>query len=1289
MSLSRRAQPDFPYRYDFFIAHSGKDRAAAERLFDLLSPLCRVFLDVRSLKLGDDWDQALSQAQRASRVTVVLVSSHTEVAYYQREEMAAAITLARTEAHRVVPVYLEGWPTDGTQVPYGLRLKHSLSLSEAGGLEGTALKLTELLAQMDAEHAAAPVQALAQSNALESVLVSDSPQENFATPDSYLGLSDSVVPFGTSRFTWSLHRLHAEYTTNIQNFLDSYLGTVEHPIPFGGRSKEIETLNNWVNDSSAPSYLLMAAPAARGKSALLVAWAQQLLKREDMCVVFVPISIRFETNLPNVYFSALTAMLATLHGEKSIPSIVDTPAEVWRRMAMNFLSKPLPDGRQLVIILDGADESADVKSLRNLFPVRQSNSVRAVVSARYLAGDNGARPWLVRLGWESPPIQVITMALEVLSVENIAQAMSDAGFPLNELSKNIDVVFELHRLSEGDPLLVRLYMEDLLELKQAAADFLPEDLRKTQPGLDGYLNDYFERWKLDQESLWGSNNPLGLNEVRLTLDILSCAIGPLRIDDIQRLVPEDNKLWSHDITTALHYLNRLVIGDGIKQGYVFTHSLLGDFFYQSLSKHDKEYYESRFNEWGTTTLTALNNGDMAPEDSPPYLTQHFGLHLERANATAEDMLTLVSNGWRRAWEKLSKTYAGFLDDVGRAWKAAEIRDRESVLANGCAPLISQEVRCALCVASVNSLSGRIPPDLLVGLMNEGHFTNDQALAYAYQATNAWRRAQSLIKLSAHLSYERRKETYRAVLAAAWELRDQESDKDEDDPYSTNGWREDGASILEEIAPVLPEDLFEEALATAAAFHNEWQRERAIKCLIPRIPDALVEETLSLILQMENIWSKAQCIAEIAPRLSDVQIEKAAAAVRQTNDRLSWAKGMAGLLPRLSLTAMEDELRFLNRFSLNEQTRLIATLAPGLPKSFVARALQIVRKATDTHALSQALVSLIPLLSESQFEEVVDIATSFRRFADTTVLASVAPHCRVETLRHVFDLAQIGSESFTHENDRSYLLGCLVPLLPDEWLGEARVALLRFRHNYCRLKLLNALGPRLGGDLDPELLNIIDSISDEHQEGYAYENYRGLALEELAPTMPETLLNSALALARKIPKEEAKLDTLIAFLPRLTGELRESTLEFILRSTRSVDDPAWQSRAFKKLASLMAAETFSLLKESLNSACKINVPSKRARHLAELSFALPPPLKNKALQEGLVAARLINDLSRRIQAQAELSPPQSDAEWETLLSEAQSIPAVMERIRILTWLGQFLNEPLRSIGQYAEFCSLRS
>jgi TIR domain len=136
--------------WDFFIAHAGPDTEKAEELYSYLHPVSRVFLDARCLLLGDDWDRELAHAQRSSLVTVVLISSRTEDAYYQREEIAAAIALARDQEgqHRVIPVFLDDESRSAVSVPYGLRLKHGITLTVEGSQRNVAHRLLQELPQI-------------------------------------------------------------------------------------------------------------------------------------------------------------------------------------------------------------------------------------------------------------------------------------------------------------------------------------------------------------------------------------------------------------------------------------------------------------------------------------------------------------------------------------------------------------------------------------------------------------------------------------------------------------------------------------------------------------------------------------------------------------------------------------------------------------------------------------------------------------------------------------------------------------------------------------------------------------------------------------------------------------------------------------------------------------------------------------------------------------------------------------------------------------------------------------
>lgn len=137
-------------RHTFFIAHAGADKARALELHRLLHPGVSTFLDAVDLIPGDDWPRVLARALQASRATVALVSDQSDSAYYLSEEIHTAIAYQRADPdrHRLIPVFLDGRPSDPTLIPYGLRVKHALDARELG-LAGVAAELRRTAALLE------------------------------------------------------------------------------------------------------------------------------------------------------------------------------------------------------------------------------------------------------------------------------------------------------------------------------------------------------------------------------------------------------------------------------------------------------------------------------------------------------------------------------------------------------------------------------------------------------------------------------------------------------------------------------------------------------------------------------------------------------------------------------------------------------------------------------------------------------------------------------------------------------------------------------------------------------------------------------------------------------------------------------------------------------------------------------------------------------------------------------------------------------------------------------------
>ena len=176
-----------------------------------------------------------------------------------------------------------------------------------------------------------------------------------------------------------------DFSGRIKNFLYEYLGKPEEPVPFGGRNAELESLDRWMLNPDAPPYALIAAEAGRGKSALLVHWSQSLIQRDLAHVVFIPISIRFNTALSRVVFTSLAARLGEIYNDPI--KYASMSEQEWRGVCFQYLERTPPDGKPLVMILDGLDEAADWRPGPDLLPFEPPPNIRAVVSGQLSGRD--------------------------------------------------------------------------------------------------------------------------------------------------------------------------------------------------------------------------------------------------------------------------------------------------------------------------------------------------------------------------------------------------------------------------------------------------------------------------------------------------------------------------------------------------------------------------------------------------------------------------------------------------------------------------------------------------------------------------------------------------------------------------------------------------------------------------------------------------------------------------------------------------------------------------------------
>lgn len=100
----------------------------------------------------------------------------------------------------------------------------------------------------------------------------------------------------------------------IDDFLTEYLGKGHRTVPFGGRTRDLASLDSWLS-LQTKAFALLTGRAGIGKSALLVRWLTRPEITRKYHVVFFPISIRFDTARSFVIYKSLIERLSYLHGD--------------------------------------------------------------------------------------------------------------------------------------------------------------------------------------------------------------------------------------------------------------------------------------------------------------------------------------------------------------------------------------------------------------------------------------------------------------------------------------------------------------------------------------------------------------------------------------------------------------------------------------------------------------------------------------------------------------------------------------------------------------------------------------------------------------------------------------------------------------------------------------------------------------------------------------------------------------------------------------------------------------
>lgn len=1121
-------------------------------------------------------------------------------------------------------------------------------------------------------------------------------------------IGDGTIVHGGINFYFNPpHELELNLV-GIQNFLRYHLGTDTHPVPFGGRGSDLEYLERWRTESTK-NFLLIATPAGRGKSALLTHWSRELSQSEtnkNVAVVFIPVSVRFNTNLPELVFPCLASQLACLHEERIPSNYNNLPPAFWQNHVAHYLHRPLPDNRQLLIILDGLDEAAwDIGP--DLFPLDLPLSTRIAVSTRYFAGESsGPKSWLGRLGWQD---SADDLSLEMLTCDGLREVMEQMGDRFHKLAEQTTLVDKLHRLTVGDPLLVRMYIDWLRDQEEPLIFVQPSDLDKIKPDFSGY----FEHWWAGQEKLWEQQGKADVTEkesVITLLYVLATALGPLNVTDLKAVAPEILSS-KHKIRKAMQPLRRFALGDGEDVGFSFAHPRLGDYFRQEfLDGQEQMCWSGVFVRWGQETIKDLRDSHEPDYDNVSrYLLQHYSQHLEAYKAPIEMYLQLLSQEWLKSWYRYTGTHVGFLRDVDIVLKKLTLADRKAIIQETTAPHIGEEILCALCHTSINSLANNMPVGLLVNLRRYAGWTDEQVLAYAQLKPDLLKRVEALQKLAPHLSLEKQQQAYDEALQVAQTIPDE--------------WSR--IVVLSELAPHLPKAVFKEALAKQdkvyrAAVLVELVR-RQSETEHPELLDDALQETNTIQTERHRVF----LLSRLAPHLPEAErtevIQKALQLARDSSqDERFQVFAWGELAPHLPEEVFQDAMAIQNEES---RASVLSKLAHCLPNRVFKEATKIQNERYRTMVLGE-LASYLPT---EVFQVVEDIQDDLYR---AKVLRRLAPKLPKDVFRvaqeiqnerykakvlsklarHLPELVYEVADSIHMQRHRALVLSDLVPFLPEEErataLGQALQSAQATPGGGGRAKILIELAPYLPEEVMKIALTLDDErhrarvlgrltphFSDEKQSSLAYqalqaaqniqdeweradvlvevcsylpeevyklavaihdERHQAKVLVGLAPYLPELVLTAAMRMEDK-PARAWALGRVAFHLPLPEAE-RLNVLHQALETLDDVSDVWYRTFVLGELVPhLQESERTQLLHEALQSARRVDDARYRSYALGELALHLP--------KEVLEAAQDIQNDEFRVGILSKLAPKMPDAilEASKCIREERDQALILEKI----------------------------
>ena len=613
-----------------------------------------------------------------------------------------------------------------------------------------------------------------------------------------------------------------------------------------------------------------------------------------------------------------------------------------------------------------------------------------------------------------------------------------------------------------------------------------------------------------------------------------------------------------------------------------------------------------------------------------YPLRHLARHLEQAELTSS-LHTLLAveypvttdravNVWSAAHDH-ADSLRRYLNDVDRA-RLDSAHRTDAALGRRPAGSLGQEVRYALVAASIASRTANVPAELLELAFQAGVWSPQRGLDHARRLTDPASRVTALVCIARYCGEAEPGPVLAEALAAVSTADD-----------------ETQAAALAALAPHLPPELLERALAAARALRSDSGRAAALTGLAPHLPAtrqrAVLAQALEAATRVTEDRGRAAALAALAPHLPPDLMATALESAVGISAEGARGTALAALAPHLPAGLLASALDATDLIAEDfPHGWALSQLAPWLPPELLGRALDAAVALPGDYTRRMVLAGLARQLPPALLARALGVADDLSGSARADALADLAPYLPADQQLAVLTRALEAAAGIADDYLRSSALADLAPELPPALLDQALDAVVAIAGDQSRRRALVRMAPQLPPDLLDRALDAAMAhrprAGTRHDDSFSDDLSRSETLTGFAPHLPAELLDRALEVARALTVDRSRAESLTGLAPHLPPELQQRALDAAV----TISNDGWRGRALAGLAPYLPA---GLLDQAVQAAMAIAKGSSRAEALTGLAPHLPAPQRPGVLVQALDAATAIADDYWRAEALTRLAP----------------------------------------------------